>query len=351
MVFYITSYLFTTFLAINYNNEQRLKVSGFWLLLFFILPALLIAVLKGNIGTDTFFYLAFFDDLIKYDVSSFNFEPGFQILAQYITCWAPNKQIAVGFVILLTTVLLCKSFSQSKQLIVFFSLLVFPIFYVDMTMNGLRYGLSFALAVNAIDYLYKGKFKFFIALAFCSISVQYSGLLIILVFLLDRIKRRKLFIISVLGVAFLPVLTHLFDSELKYLVQKEDAYGEIYSPSIASGSAPLFLYFFIHFLYNKYVDKSKISKIIYVFLLFELLSFVMAKFTWAGLRFQYLFLFVFIIYIKQNYYIEKAIVFGNRLVLVSLISFLFMIKNIIPVSDDLSIYQYIPYQFYWEVTN
>ena len=184
MIFYIFSFLYTFFFAINYSIKNISKHT-FMLLLLLIFPAFLIAILRGNVGTDTHNYLFYFESIYSNDADYIKYEPGFQLISSLIMKLGFSPRFGMSLLSVLTTAFLCWSFSKSKQRIVFFCFVVFPLFYFDMTMNGLRYGLSFAIALNAIDALYEKRKKTFIVLALLAISVQYSAILLILVFLLD----------------------------------------------------------------------------------------------------------------------------------------------------------------------
>jgi hypothetical protein len=350
MIFYIFPYLYTTFLALNYNAEKRFKIYGFWLLVFFIFPAILVAILKGNIGTDSYFYLGYFQALINKDGSDFNYEPGYVLICNVLVAMGVTKRIGVAIIALITTFLFCKSFAKSKELIVFFCLVVFPIYYVDISMNAIRYGLSFAIALNAIDNFYKKNTKTFIILSICAVSVQYSSLLIILVFLIDRIKTTKLFFLSIAFIVSFPILGVFFESQFEYLLVKRDAYSQIYAPTLFSGVGPLAIHLLLHFGYIKSVDKTKISKIIYPIFLLQIISFILSKYSFAGLRFQGLFLFSLIIYIKENFYLINKFFFHYLLIVVSIIALFLLIKNIDSTAEDFY-YPFLPYKFFWEELN
>jgi hypothetical protein len=350
MIFYILPYLYTTFLALNYNAEKRLKTYRFWLLILFIFPAILVAILRGNIGTDSYFYLGYFQALIDKDASNFNYEPGYVFICNVLVSLGVTKRMGVAIIAIMTTVLFCKSFSKSKELLVFFCLVVFPIYYVDISMNAIRYGLSFAIALNAIDNFYKNNNKRFIILSLFAISVQYSSLLIILVFLIDKIKTTKLFFLSVALIVSFPILGVFFESQFEYILVKRDSYSQIYSPSLFSGVGPLAIHLLLHFGYIKSVDKTKISKIVYAILLLQITSFILSKYSWAGLRFQGLFLFSLIIYIAEHFFIINKKMFHNVLIVVSIIALFLLIKNLDSTIEDYY-YPFLPYKFFWEEVN
>ena len=76
----------------------------------------------------------------------------------------------------------------------------------------------------------------------------------------------------------------------------------------------------------------------------------MAKFTYAGLRFQGVFMYCMILYFKYNFdgieprHMKKYV---YVLILLSIIGMLLFIKNILGVVDG-DISPFLPYKFFWE---
>lgn len=349
MIYYIFPYLYTLVfsLLLYFSNLKSIKV---WHIFMLLMPAVLVFFLRGNVGTDTYYYLALLDDYMRYGESEARYEPGFEFLGKTLIYLDLSPRIALATIGLITTLLLCKSFAASKRQMLVMTLLVFPLYFFDFTMNGIRYGLSFSLAAISIDKLYLKKYRSATIWAVIAISMQYSAALVILPFIGALVKKRYIFIfisLIILSYSASPALFSLFTDRIS---GKVDAYSEIFSPSLFSGLAPLLttLIIYIVFLYFKKGNLS--SKLIHVILVFEIFSFIMAKFTYAGLRFQGVFMFSMILYLKHNIdvisvsYIRKLIYI---LILLSIASLIIFLKNIYVIVDgDMS--PYLPYKFFWE---
>lgn len=347
MFFYILPYLFILFISLNlfYSRIKKIK---FWYLLILILPALLVAVLRGNVGTDSFFYLGLFEDYRHYGESRARYEPGFEMLGKALMGIGLTPRAGVAMVAVLSTLLLCWAFSKTKNQMLLFALILFPLFYYDFTMNGIRYGLSFTLATVGIDSLYRKKYTAFAVWSLLALSMQYSAVLVFIPFVSVLIKKKYILAIAVLlGGVFL-----LFPEYFAFITDrisgKRDSYSQIYAPSITSGLAPLLVVAALYINYLWFNRGRKVSKVIHIIFLCEIASFVLAKFTYAGLRFQGAFMFAMIVFLKNNSEkIVKIKKYSGNLVLLSIMSILLFVKNITTVVEG-ELTPFLPYKFYWE---
>ncbi|MFP3597590.1 EpsG family protein [Chryseobacterium sp. SIMBA_029] len=349
MPYYLIPYIYIFFLWINYYFNKVDFQRKNLLLFVFLLPAFLIAVLRGNIGTDTFFYLGLFS-LHEKGMVTDGYEPGFLLLTFLISKLGLGARFGVALISVITSFLLIKLFSRSKETIALFVVVFFPIFYFDFTMNGIRYGLSFALAAWAVHYLYEKKYLYTTILSVVAISIQYSALLIVLVFISNLIKKKYIFIF--LGIFLvLMTLTSTFDFFLDHLAGKQKSYSHIQSPGAFSGIGPLIQFLFIYFCFLFYSDKKSSKKLLHIILILEIISFIIAKFTYAGLRLQTTFLFTLIIYILNNIdllEIKNRSMFMFRMIIISLFSTAMFMKNITSVGDEEQLTPFLPYKFFWE---
>lgn len=347
MVYYFIPYL-SLFLLMSMINKKNISSSSlFVLLILFLTPAILLVILRGNVGTDTINYLGFFKDLSN-DSSVHEYEPGFQFLSQCMNLFRFNERVNVAIISLLTIILLCKSYSSSKDHVVLFSSFLFPVYFYDMTMNGLRYGLSFALSSLAIDALYKKKNLNFILLALISTSIQYSSFLIIIVFVIFKLNKKILIGLLLLIIATSPFLVDFVTNNLVYLSDKKDFYKDLASPSSTSGLGPLILFLLLFFTFYLYSEKTNPKKNLLLILVFEIASFMLAKITYAGLRFQMLFLFSLVLLIKQEYHlILRKKEFSMLLISIGVFGFLLTAKNLMAIVEDVES-PFIPYKFFWQ---
>jgi len=166
-------------------------------------------------------------------------------------------------------------------------------------MNGMRYGLSFCLATLAIDGLYRKKYWHFAIWGIIAFTIQYSSLLLILLFLSVLVKKKYIIIFAIILGGFTLIFPTMFVFFMDHLSDKQNAYGEIYAPGFVSGLAPLLVVLFLYLNFLYFHRGTNYSKLIHTILIFEVLSFIIAKFTYAGLRLQGVFLYGMIIFLKN----------------------------------------------------
>ncbi len=348
MLYYIIPYIFILFFSLNiYFNNKSAKISS-KTLFFLILPAFFIAILRGDVGTDTVYYLGFFRDLRLYDKNNKVFEPGFRFLGWLLSLPKFNERFGVASISVIITIILCKVFSRSKFEMLFFAVIFFPLFYFEITMNGIRYGLSFSIAIIAIEQLYRKKYLSFAITALLAISFHYSAIIIIFIFLIGLLKKRYIIMVGILIALSMFLFSGFFALFLAHLNGKEDAYKSSFSPSAFSGLAPLFLFFFLYINFLFLADINSYSKIIHLFFFLEIVSFIASKYSYAGLRFQSEFLFILLIYLKNNFScIKMKRKYAIRLCIIGFLGFIVFLKNInAQIADDRS--PFLPYKFYWQ---
>lgn len=349
MLYYILPYFYITFFSLILYFSNIKSIRG-WQIFILLIPAILVFSLRGNVGTDTYYYLGLLDDYMHYGESLARYEPGFEILGKTLIYFGLTPRFALATIAIITTIVLCKSFAASKLQMLILTLLLFPLYFYDFTMNGIRYGLSFSLATLSIDSLYRRKYRSAVIWGLIAFSMQYSAALVILPFVSVLVRKRYIFLsISSLIGMFL-IAPGMFSLVTDRISGKTDAYSEILAPSLFSGLAPLFIVLMMYSSFLYFQRNKPSSKLIHIILILEILSFIMAKFTYAGLRFQGVFMYCMILYLKYNldtlspHYIKKYIYI---MLFISIIGMLLFIKNILGVVEgDMS--PFLPYKFFWE---
>lgn len=349
MIYYLFPYLYMIFFSLILYLSNLKSVKG-WQIFILLLPAILVFALRGNVGTDTYNYLGLLDDYMHYGESLAKYEPGFEILGKFLTYLGLNPRFALATIGLITTIILCKSYAKSKRQMLIFVLLVFPLFFYDFTMNGIRYGLSFSLATLAVDSIYRKKYSNATMWALIAFSMQYSSILVILPFVGALVKKRYIifFILILVGAFF--VSPELFSLITDRIAGKRDAYSEFFAPSLLSGLAPLLIVLTMYGSFLYFSNDRRSLRLMHIILIFEIISFILSKFTYAGLRFQGVFMYCMILYLKYN----VDFIDSNRMrkyvyvfILLSIFGILLFIKNIAVIVDgDLS--PFLPYKFFWE---
>lgn len=342
MLFYIAPYCILVILTILLF-KLKIKKLGF-LLFVALFPAYLLVILRGNVGTDIELYLTYFSYVHEGSVSPFKFEPGFTLLSEIISFFTLNNRLSINIISSITTILLVLNFSKKKFDILIFSFLIFPFFYYDMTMNGLRYGLSFSLAAISIQNLFDKAYVKSFLWGLVAVSIQYSSIIIFLPFLLSYLNKKQL--IFLIGIVVL-ISSSLFSVE--YFKNKVMAYGQLYSPSILSGLStliPSVLLLVTVSLYHQKVLKTKVFYYLFIMIVFAyFLTFV----TYAGLRIQTTVLFVVILYFKvvfENLKKNQNLYF--IIFILGLFGMAFRLRNFITLNPEIST-PFIPYHFFWQI--
>lgn len=346
MLFYLFPYIYIAFVSLNlYFNKIKIN---FWTLIILLIPALLVVVLRGNVGTDSFFYLALLQDYQLYGESAMKYEPGFEMLGKTIAFLGASPRLGVALIAVISSIILCKIYSRSKNEMILFTLLIFPLFYYDFTMNGIRYGLSFCLATLAVDKLYEKKYRQFIIWGIVAFLIQYSSLLILLLFVSVLIKKKYQILFVVVLLIFIAVSPSMFTFFMERVSNKSEDYSQLYAPNFVSGMAPLFVVLLIYINFLWFNRKEKYSKLIHIIFICEVFSFIFAKFSYAGLRFQGAFMYCMIIYLKNNTKkVDLPWKYTANIFIVSVFAILLFVKNITTVVQD-ELTPFLPYHFFWE---
>lgn len=265
-------------------------------------PLFLIAICRGDVGTDTGAYLQIISNIQENESSGV--EIGFVFLVKLLLFLELPPRFILASITAISTGLVVYAASFSKRSLLLITLCIVPIFYMDMTMNGLRYGLAFSCAMCAVGLFYRHKLHLCIIFAILSISFHLSGWLIfaLMTFLSDDKKEfKKWFSITTsLGLLLLIINTNILAANTSTLeiprvnIQgKIIAYSHIKSPSLLSGLIPLTISL-ISLALIKHVDCAHHAVSIrrfYILLMGIISSFLIAKFSYAGLRLQLVLLF------------------------------------------------------------
>lgn len=340
MLFYILPYCLIIFLAFL---SLKIRGNGYKFLFFIsLLPATLVVVLRGLIGTDTATYISILDQNI-YDINDNirDIEPFFMLFAKVRYYLDLNSQLVLNTFSFLIVFLLFTFFSRTKQRFFVFCFLIFPIFFYDMTMNGVRYGMAFAfscfLIVENSSLLYKiTKNKFLFILSFLN---HKSSIIFLVIKFMQNLSFKNFILVLVV---FLAGFISLSD----YFIYKLTDYSELSSPSIFSGVQPLVITILILF-FNSVFYKNNLRRNVYL-LLIQLAFYIVTQFSYAGIRFQFLELFYILVVLTQdddnvpNYKFYLFILF-----LIGFLGFCLRLNNFYSDFGE-GPSPFLPYVFYWE---
>ncbi|MBK1897706.1 EpsG family protein [Chryseobacterium paridis] len=322
---------------------SRFELKNYWLILFVALfPAILVAILSGDSGTDKAYYYVWIENTYNGNFDEVIYEPGFKYLTYFISLIKPSEYFIIPVVAFITTLFLIFSFSENKWQLLVFTFILFPFFYFDMTMNGLRYGLSFAMCAFAAKKQAEKNTLLFFLFGILAVSMQYSSVIIVIIVYFSQVQLKKIHLLLLLVLGY--VIFQLLD--FSYFDNKVDVYKDLSRPSGISGLSPLVL-FLIIFGINWYLNK-KVKTIFFIILILEVLSFLISLKSYSGLRFQNLIIFTLIIFIS---FFQEIQPFRKRNImlffLIGFLSFGLKIRNFMN-EDEGAVTPFLPYEFYWE---
>lgn len=338
---YIFSYL--NLILFYFLNSQS-KPKRLWRVFVGVLPAILTVSLRGKVGTDSSSYLQFYNQIDNIDVSNIalsGFEPAFVAIIKCISIISSDPIFIQSVVSFLCGLLLFLGFIKIEKECFFFIFLFFPNFYFAMTMTTVRYGMAFAVFICISSFLNEMK----IGKAFLLLPpfLHITSVLVVLLNYLEKINVRNLIVIfPAILLPYLFIFSHAED--------KFTSYSDYSSPSEISGFSPMIITILasiISITFCKFNNEFKIN--IIKMLVIQLIFFCLSKFSYAGLRLQWLLLS------SLSYYLAKISSSGklelsktavNCFVMLGLLSFVLQYRYFVL---DLSETPYIPYHFFWEI--
>lgn len=308
MIYYvlaISSYgLASVFLLRTHSLKSRA-------LLFIIglVPMIFLAVMRGNVGTDTATYIDIISDIKS--SSAAPVELGFVLLVKCLLYLSSDPSIVLSLLALITIGLLVLGSILSSQALFVSALCIVPIYFFDMTMNGVRYGLSFACAMMAIALFYRKQLLISIGFAVLAVMLHVSGLLLFGMMILladDRSELKRWVVISLLLGLLLTVMQNIdgilvafgfnvSDDMGAHLAEKIPAYLKNPSPRFISGFAQLAMSLIVFFILRCSDTIHSRARPYQLWALFTLIiaAFILTKFNYVGLRVQSLVLFFMLV--------------------------------------------------------
>lgn len=332
--YYIFPYLFMSCSILFFYNLKN-NVAKFIFLLF-SMPIFLVPLLRGMVGVDTYNYINYIN-YINYPYSinfDFDFEPFFSILIKINSYLFENSHVALNFFSFYIIIFLLIFFLKDKNHIFIFISLLFPVFYYDMTMNGIRYGLAFAMSSYFICNASKMSSKILLLLAF---FVHKTSFIFLLIKYSEKINLKKIILI----LFFIFLFLYIF---IDYFSVKLSAYLEMESPNIYSGIFTIIFSLSLLIVNTLFFVENK-KRNIYLFL-FSFFSYLLVFISYAGLRIQYLILYYIIISLCA----DKNIL-SNRLycLILYLFGFLYFIYRMYGFNSSAGVggSPFLPYKFFW----
>jgi hypothetical protein len=301
--------------------------------------------LRGNVGVDLPMYVQSIELIQLANSYTFLFEPGFEFLILALSSIANDPATVAKMIGTLTTALLISRSWQTKTAYQVLSLGIIPYFYLDMTMNGLRYGLAFAIALFALPALLTTQRSKYTMSALTAASIQVSSLY--LTGLLQTLLKpsRLLFLVM------LPTIAIIAWISADYLLLKAIANSELSKPGITAGIAPLLLSIIILVgCWNDRLVRTRNHATLMMLFGLTLATYGITQFSYAGLRFQqlnYFLILLFLIYASEQIRQRTSKTLLLTLILVSILSTAFRFNNFYSEAGNGDA-PFAPFKFYWQ---
>lgn len=308
------------------------------------LPMIVLALLRGTVGVDTPNYQNAIDLLREQGTALHMFEPLFEQILLWLICLPVNTMTVLALITLATTIILFVAWLRLELHPLIFTVVIAQ-FYVDMTMNGIRYGLAFSIISLAAVMLVSGrKLRFWALVVIASLIHLTSGLLGILLYIVHELRWRAL----AYAIPFVFLVVVSFSD---YVLFKIVANEGLQKPEAFSGLAPLGLTWclLLAWISDRGIRRYALGKLL-LLLLLSLLTYGIAQLTFAGLRLQLLVVFLTCLLLachQRHYGMEIT---RRTTIIILLIGILFgalKLRNFAQ-TDESSDAPFVPYKFYWE---
>jgi hypothetical protein len=345
MIYYILPFLVWLIFCIwrTLRTARRLRLIHY----VFTLPLIVLSVLRGDVGTDTATYIGSAQYIIWWGPQRpVDLEPGYVILVRLLACFTGDPRIVVNIISLLAAILFFVMLYVWEDGHCLVSLMLIPVFYFDFTMNGLRMGLAFPLAVIAILFLERKRFALFYILAIVAISIQMTVVLLLPMLILAtrgvKLSLRGALYTILIGLTMFYPTFYFFKTRI---IEKMAAYALFSSPTSLSGLGPLILSCFAA-LFAIWISEKRHRYLGLAFLLIQVAFYGVTTFTYAGIRFQQMALFAQLL--SLSYWAIRPITKKQLaiIVLFCCVAMGWKTRNFIVTSGEPS--AFLPYHFMWE---
>lgn len=334
-----------------------------------ILPLMLLAVLRGDVGTDTAVYVQIVSGIrdMGQAVSGYANTPiagygEFTAMVKMLLWFTANPRAILSMIAIFTTVILIRTSLFSERATLLLVTCIVPVFYLDMTMNGVKYGLAFAVATYAILQSYQGNWRVSGILQAIAVFMHTSTLILFFVtwLLINNEKQKKHLLMTVLAVGMvfslssyitsapLPITSAPSSNGGEYWHGKYVVYAQQQSPSLLSGLSTLMLSLATLWLlhYKNSLGRSLTKRQFVSMIGLVALMFIVAKLSYAGLRLQSVVLFA--IFVNMQYKPELEELTASRamkvnLFLIGALGAAFFIKSIIS-TEGFGASPFLPYK-------
>ena len=271
-------------LYVGWAMQKIANYQGRAFLLFAICFFMMMAFLRGAVGTDTANYEIMLGDFVD-GYTWDGREPGFVGLGWFLTMLASNAELAVRLISvvffgMLAIFVLRSDFNERTMLMAY----IMPAFAYQYSMNALRIGVASVILLMGVQLLRRRGAMPALLVGLISLLFHYSAVFTLLYVVMSQIRWKKasslLILLSLL--VFLAPVVLIADI---YFLNKFSIYQMSDSPNILSGIgkiAPIFLIIF-GVAYDVLPRPEKM-KLISMSLGVTVFGWVLTQYSYAGLR-------------------------------------------------------------------
>lgn len=331
----------------------------------FISISLFFVGIKGLVGTDTSSYL----DIISKINNNGNYpgiEIGFIFLVKFLLLFVDSNYFILAILASIISIILLAASQAAYRSSLVFLLCIIPVFFLQMTMNGLRFGLAFAITMFTFRMFFEDKLKLALFFSFFATSIHSSALIIFVVGLvLADDKYEFVSWLKVNCVALIAFILHVVlqvsnalptsnafaSSDSLPILDKFYYYLSFYSPHWYSGIS-IFTLSLVSLYAISSINKDKLiqERVIVTLLIIVILTFIAAKLSYAGLRLQASVLFAIFLTMQFKPSFESIVKSKKYLFLIGCLGILFFCNNAIQTKGQGSS-PFIPYYVNPDITN
>lgn len=341
-------FLFSQFEYLKNKTSKRVGLA-----FVFFLPLFLIVIFRGNVGTDTATYIEQFRiRLLGLELDFGSFEPGFEVVASVILHFTNDPTIAVNILSGFNAVIFFVVIRMWGGNLLFAAACIFPAYFFDYTMNGLRIGLAFSFCL--LSYMAWERKKFYSSIIFLllAVSFQITSIVLFALLMIQQLSQKIRF--KKIALIFIPIaLIYFFlgDFLIARVLEKINFYEYLKKPNATSGWFPLgasLILLMLSFVKNKYTrEPAKIREHLFYFLA-QFLFFQLTLTTYAGIRFQLIGLFAHLLF-SQRFLFP---ILNKKIRNIFMLNVLFIIYSAWKIRSFIGegaegTSPFLPYHFFW----
>ncbi|SDR24208.1 EpsG family protein [Paraburkholderia fungorum] len=292
MIYYLVPlsiFYFGIALSVSYGGTSKA------VLFITSMPLILLVCLRGHAGTDTASYYSAFTNPDSFRV--YGGEPLFGLLAAFLwDIWADPRFVVNG-ISLATAVLLIWGIAGTRYGAWFGGLLLVPAMFFELTMNLMRFGLASSIFLLATQVPMNRKPVRYLILAIVATGMHFSAALLFILFvaITQRPQRVWVVLLMILAVAGTLVMPG-------YLENKGDMYEEMVAPSVTSGLALLMMQALMIGAILRFRRDFDIPNVgLGLCALVALGAYATTQFTYAGIRFQMIGVYLLAVVMLRQY--------------------------------------------------